>query len=305
MGGLARRISRWTTNCLLTVMLLVIALGFGRQVRHWWHDDTVAQRGGKGDSPIFADTKIGTVPSGSADTEVLVFGDQNWSIRRQEFTGAPGAVPAALVQFCRTAIADVPPRGDAADAVEEDVLKRLAAEKPVAEEPGKWRLFQGSEGVPIVIGTRNVWQPAARTTLAKPLYRVVIWGMAAPASTSAWTIYVFQAGGAGTGISQSMVQLPLPPGGHRLASIGAAGNSITAFSADGGLDDPIRRFYDRWFTEHGWTAAIGWRQSGTGWQARFETSAGGTAVAVDVRLSSDSKGRCTGLLMESQLESKR
>ena len=39
MGRLARRISRWTTNSLLTVMLLVIALGFGRQVLHWWHDD--------------------------------------------------------------------------------------------------------------------------------------------------------------------------------------------------------------------------------------------------------------------------
>ena len=39
MGRLALRISRWTTNSLLTVMLLVIALGFGRQVLHWWHDD--------------------------------------------------------------------------------------------------------------------------------------------------------------------------------------------------------------------------------------------------------------------------
>ncbi len=147
MGRLARRISRWTTNALLTAMLLVIALGFGRQVLHWWHDET---------SPRRALPEIGTVPNGAAETQILAFGDQNWSIRRQEYSGPVGAVPAALVQFCRSVIADVPPRGDTADAAEQDVLKRLAADKPIAEEPSKWRLYQWSEGVPIVIGTRAV-----------------------------------------------------------------------------------------------------------------------------------------------------
>ena len=297
MGGLARRISRWTTNLLLTAMLLVIALGFGRQVLHWWHDDTTPRATAGKDRSISS--------SGAADAEALSFGDQNWSIQRKEFSGPPGAVPAELVKFCRETIADAPPRGDTPNAAEEDVLNRLVAEKPVAEEAGKWRLYQWSGGVPIVIGTRSVPQSAAGTSLAKTPYRVVIWSVAAPAASGAWTLYVFQAGGAGSGTSQGMVQLPLPPGGHRLASIGAAGNSITAFAADDGLDAPIRQFYDRWFAEHGWTAVSGWRQSATGWQARFELSDGSAATGVDVRLGSDPQGRCTGLLMEGRLERNR
>jgi hypothetical protein len=319
MGRLARRISRWTTNALLTVMLLVIALGFGRQVLHWWHDDTsprgAAARGGKGDSPIFADTKIGTVPNGATDAQVLAFGDQNWSIRRREFARPPSAVPAALIQFCLSAIAGASPRGDTADASERDILKRLAAEKPVAEEPGKWRLYQWSGGVPIVIGTRVVPANAERTILAESPYRVVIWGMAVPAAANAWTLYVFQAGGAESGKGDSPIfadtkigtvpPVPLPPGGKRLASIGSGGSSITAFSADDGLADAVPRFYDRWFGQHGWVAAAPWQHSSTGWQARFEKASGGavgTVDAVDIRLDSDPQGRCTGLVMESQLE---
>jgi hypothetical protein len=313
MGRLALRISRWTTNTLLSVMLLVIALGFGRQVLHWWHDDAPPR--GKGDNPIFADTKSGTVPSGAADPQILAFGDQKWSIRRQEFSGKPNAVAAALVQFCRSAIADATPSTDAADAAEQDVLKRLAAEKPIAEEPDKWRLYQWSEGVPIMLGTRVIRANAARTVLAESTYRVVIWGMAVPAATSAWTLYVFQGGGAAGGKGDSPVfaetkigtvpQVPLPPGGRRLASVGATEGSITAFTAEVGLTNAIPRFYDRWFAEHAWIATVPWRHSSTGWQARFESSAVGATAAVDIRLGSDSQGRCTGLLMESHSESNR
>jgi hypothetical protein len=295
MGRLALGISRWTTNSLITVMLLVIALGFGRQVLHWWHDDTAPHAA--------AGNRLSNPSPGAADEQLLAFGDQKWSIRRQEFTGPPGDVPAALVRFCRSAIAEAQPRGDVPDAAEQEMVTRLAAEKPVVEEPGKWRLYQWSEGAAIVIGTCEMSPSATGTNLAKPPHRVVIWGMAAPAASGAWTLYVFLAGSAGSGISQGMIELPLPPGGHRLASIGAAGNSITAFSADDGLDEPIRRFYDRWFAEHGWEAS-GWRQSGTGWQARFE-SPKSAAIAVDIRLGHDPQGRCTGLLMESQLERNR
>ena len=271
-------------------MLLVIALGFGRQVLHWWHDDTTLRGAAAKDS---------SVPSTAAtDAQVLAFGDQNWSIRRKEFSGPSGAVPAALVQFCRLAIADAPLRGDAADAAERDVLTRLAAEKPVAEEPGNWRLYQWSEGVPIVIGTRVVPANAPRTILAESPYRVVIWGMVVPAA-NAWMLYVFQAGGKGSGTAQGVVEVPLPPGGKRLASIGTGGSSITAFSADDGLTDAIPRFYDRWFGQRGWVAAAPWRHGSTGWQARFKASAESAMSAVDIRLGSDPQGRCTGLIVES------
>ena len=299
MGRLARRISRWTTNSLLTLMLLVIALGFGRQVLHWWHDDTTPRGTANANLPASS--------ASAADSPILAFGDQNWSIRRQEFRGLSEAVPAALMQFCRSAIADAPPRGDMADAAEQDVLKRLAAEKPIAGEPGKWRLYQWSEGVPIVIGTRNVSgtlcvPDTKRTILAEKPHRVVIWSMAVPAGKKSWTLYIFEAGGKSPVAGQGVVEVPLPPGGRRLASIGLSGSSITAFSTDDGLTDAIPRFYDRWFGQRGWVAAAPWHHGSTGWQARFESAAGGAISAVDIRLGSDPQGRCTGLIMESQMD---
>ena len=87
---------------------------------------------------------------------------------------APGDVSAALEAACRAAIVDSRPRGESADAAEKELLKRLAGERPVAEEHGRWRLYRWGEGHPVLIGTRTVgagetaWTRAAqRETLMK------------------------------------------------------------------------------------------------------------------------------------------
>ena len=100
--------------------------------------------------------------SRASDSQVLAFGDRNWSIRRQEFRGPSGRFRPGWCNSAAWSIADGLPHGDTADAAEQDVLNRLAAEKPIAEEPGKWRLYQWSEGGPIVIGTRVVPATAAK-----------------------------------------------------------------------------------------------------------------------------------------------
>ncbi len=100
LGRLARRISAWTTNSLLTLMLVVIALGFGREVLHWWHDEGTLPAA----APAMPADRLGD----AAAPHVLEFGDQAWSIRRQEFSGPPGDVPAALQAACRAAIVDTP-----------------------------------------------------------------------------------------------------------------------------------------------------------------------------------------------------
>jgi len=305
MASLAVRISRWTTNSLLTCMLLVMALGFGREVLHWWHDDpTPAKSDGS------RSLAVSTV---SPDSQVLSFGHQKWTIKRQEFRGQAAQTASALQAFCRAAIADAPPGGDSPDATEQNVLKRLAAEKPVAEEPGHWRLYQWSQGFPIMIGTRSLSGtlrvPPANgmrsvpdtkgTNLAETTYRVVIWGIAVPAAPGTWSLYVFQPGSAEQSNEHAASEIPITPGGHRLASIRAEGGSITAFSVDDDLGASTRPFYDRWFADHGWSVATPWQQNSTGWHARFEPF-GKSLVAVDIRLSTDPQGHCTGLIMESQ-----
>jgi hypothetical protein len=283
---------------LLTGMLLVIALVFGRQVLHWWHEDSTPR------SKAPAGGSSSAAPASSGDSQVLAFGNQNWSIRRQEFAGRRADVAAALTAFCRTVIAAAAPRGEAADAAEQDVLNRLAAEKPIAEEPGRWRLYRWSDGFPILIGTRATPDdlPTAdgRTILAEPPYRVVIWGIGVPTVANHWNLYVFQAGGAGSASEQDASHVPLPPGCRRLATVREAGSSITAFSASDASGDSARRFYDRWFAGHGWTAAVPWQQISAGWHARFESAAGTPRTAADIRLGGNPQGQCTGLVMESQ-----
>jgi hypothetical protein len=308
-------------------MLLMIALGFGGQVLNSWH--------GAGTPPAATPAVPSDLLGDAAAPHVLEFGDQAWSIRRQEFSGREGEVNAALQAACRAAILDSRPRGESADADEQELLKRLAGERPVAEEPGQWRLYRWGEGHPVLIGTKSGERgagsgeqearakshlPAPRSLLPAPrspgtkldetTYRVVIWGMAIPVTQHAskepvaWTLYLFQSGGAAGGRGQSSVEVPLPPGGHRLVSIRAVdGGAITAFSVDHEYMVPngraAREFYDRWFADHGWTVVLGWQQVASGWQARFETRPA-PALAVDIRLGMDPQGDWSGLVMESQ-----
>jgi hypothetical protein len=281
-------------------MLLVVALGFGREVLHWWHDE--------GTSPAAAPVVPGDPLGNGAVPHVLEFGDQAWSIGRQEFSGPLADLSAALQAACRAAMVDSRPRGELADAAEQELLKRLAGERPVAEERGQWRIYRWGEGQPVLIGTRAFGAEGMAgqkampgTSLDETPYRVVLWGIAVPTAANAWTLYLFQSGGAAGEEGQRRVEIPLPPGGHRLVSILAAGGgAITAFSTDDG--DLGRTFYDRWFADRGWTAAASWQRVASGWHARFKTPSHVPALAVDIRLGTDSQGRWTGLVIESQLE---
>ncbi len=328
LGRLARRISAWTTNSLLTFMLLVIALGFGREVLHWWHED-------RSPSSAALSVPADSLADGAAP-HILEFGNQAWSIRRQEFSGRQSDLPAALQDACRAVLVDSRPPSKPPDAAEQELLKRLANEQPVAEEHGQWRLYQWGGGHPVLIGTRAIgtadesWRAKAKahptksgttldasppgkaeepgktppitgTTLDETTYRMVIWGVAVPAAANAWTLYLFQSGGSAGRAGPGSNEIPLPPDGHRLISIRvAAGGAIAAFSTDDG--DAARKFYDRWFADHGWTVADRWQQIASGWHARFEMRSPVPAMAVDVRLGFDPQGRWTGLVMESQLE---
>ncbi len=340
LGRLARRISAWTTNGLITVMLVVIALGFGRVVLHWWHDEAPVPAA----APLAADDF-----QSDGAPHVLKVGDQPWAIKRQEFSGRLRDVSAALQTACRAALSVSRPRGSSPDAAEQLLLQRLAAERPVAEEPGQWRLYRWGDDHPIFLGTRAVVDAVAKgkqegigvhldqdqigpmrpigpigpmsptslirddakpgTNLDKTPYRVVVWGIAIPSAADGWTLYLFQSQGAAGSQSPPGVAIPLPPAGRRLMAIRADGGAVIAFAL--GDCDTARRFYERWFADYGWIVAQDWQQIGSGWQARFEIGSAGAqsaatqsaaARAVDIRLSVDRQGQWTGLLLESKLQ---
>jgi hypothetical protein len=323
-GRLARRISAYTTKSLISVMLVVIALAFGREVLHWWREGGIA-------APHGPSAKV--EPTSDVAPRVLRFGNQAWSIQRQEFPGRQAATPAALQATCRTAIEMSQPRSEEADADELELLRRLAAEKPIAEEPGRWRIYQWGGASSVLIGTRAVAasrregqegqvgmsqdksRPAevhptvgrsakvrpttSGTNLANNDYRVVVWGVAIPTAGDVWTLYLFQPGKA-NGAGEGGIETPLPEGGHRLLSICGSGEAMTTFSTADAASS--RQFYDEWFAAHGGQAIDGWRRIAGGWNARFEIRSEVQSLTVDIRLGTDSQGGWTGLIMERQRE---
>ncbi len=148
LGRLARRISRWTTNCLLTAMLLVIALGFGREVLHWWHDDAPPRPAASAGSSAAPGTRLRVAGS------IRKFSRSAIRTGRSGGRSSPASqaeVPAALLAFCRTAISNALPRGELADAAEQDVLSGLAAEKPgLRRNRAAGGSINGAQGSPIV-----------------------------------------------------------------------------------------------------------------------------------------------------------
>ncbi len=301
-AALARRIANWTTNCVVTAIILVAGIGFGRQAMRWWAADKAEPIA---ESPLLAAT------DGLGDPwtpHFLQFGDQPWSMWRQSIAADRPAAAAALLANCRRLIetADEPP---AAKSLAKPVpptdplgglppgLEKL---KPAAEAAGKWRLYAIEGGFPMVAGVRQFSQnppDKAGSNLAEPPRRVVIWGLAVPVAAKVWTLCVFQPI-AGDGRSKPELfpsRIELPPGSRKLVSMQLGdGGGIVAFTGP----EPLaawKQFFDRCFAQRGWKTD-GWRRAGSTWQARFVAPAARRAAMADIRLSPGGQGKCTGLL---------
>ena len=137
-AALAKRISAWTTNSLLTLIVLVAGLGFGRQTLKWWAADA---------SPSSVVALPTDSPDDLAQLHTLQFGDNSWSLRRRLVAGDKNKAVEQLRTACREVLvtgasADKPPTG------EDRFLAFLAGSTPVDQEPGKWRLYELQETFP-------------------------------------------------------------------------------------------------------------------------------------------------------------
>ena len=282
---LATRISSFTTKCMLTGIVLVAGLGFGRQVLQWWAEEE-ASRGG-----------LVQTADGLGDPlrpHLLQFGDLPWSLRRQTVVGPKEAAVAALRQIGLSTVRENNdtelPDGKPTEA-ERKLLAQLATRKPVAEEPGRWALYESEENLPMIVASAG--DPSTSGC------RIVTWGFAIAADSDAWTVCTFQPAAGGGSDGTNVIDEVIPLGCTRTLSVRVVdGGAVVGFRGPGPLKTWKTRF-DGHFAGNNWKMVGQWRNTGAAWHARYEKSDSAAGSVVDVRLGGDAgaDSRFSGLLV--------
>lgn len=293
MAALAKRMTSWTTNGLLTAIVLVAGLGFGRQVLIWWSSGS--RGGAEAVAPVGTEDGFGD-PS---RVHILQFADQCWSIRRQAIVGRQGDAAKALQTLCREVIADCHPSGGQSSEAERRLLAALSRQQPAEEKPGQWQLYLWNEGFPMVAGVRAGPQSersGAGSQLAEPGRRVVTWGLAIPSGPESWTVLAFQPDVGSNSSSEGFLEIPLPPQCRKVVSVRVAGGGSVMAFAGPEVPKTSMRFYDHWLTQQGWKMLDAWRPSGAGWHVRYVSAGRTPVVSVDIHLGVDRQGQTAGVV---------
>ena len=251
-GGLARRIASWSAKAALSGMILVVGLGFGRQVLQWWS----ASR-----SEIKGPERQPVPAAGLGDPSQpheLRFGEKQWAISERSAAGSPQDAVRMLRDHCRKMIQSAALPDNPPGPAEREFL-RWIADRPSAEEgPNGWRLYALDDAYPMIVGTRPV--RTSGVPVASHACRVVTWGLAVPKGQQGWTLYSFHPASPSSDLAGEFRDIPLPPGFQRIFSIGAGetGGTVTAFRGPSEMER-CKVFYSSWCKANGWTAADGWQ----------------------------------------------
>lgn len=296
-GQLAKRLSTWTSRGLISAIILVAGLAFGRQVLQWWGSESEPSAA-VSPQPL----AMGTLGDPGQD-HFLEFGDSVWRIVRGSVSGdAPGASRevqarcAKLIGSCRV------PEGEPGPA-ERNFLNRIARQKPALEEAGQWRLYALDAAFPMVIGTREVAPKNGppNDRIVKPAHRVVTWGLAAPTGSGTWVTYTFHTIPPEGERRSAALELPIPPGSRKTLAIRAADGGAVASFKGPDREGEWRQFFDSWLETHGWEKTQPWQDRGATLSLRGVRQTGDLQESLDVLLASDGIGEMTGLVLVTPL----
>lgn len=287
---LAKRVWNWTTNCIVSALILVLGLGFGRQVIRWWAVDT------PGNPVSHAPLELGEGWGEPGRLHEIRFGNSAWQVRREPAKGDREQALAELRSSCREATrsSSLPP-GVAAQG-EQRLLDALRKHNPADREAGKWRLYELEDHFPIVVGVREPEANGATPgqNVAQEGSRVVTWGLAVPMSAGNWTLYTFHQTSPSAGGSQDF---GVPPNGNVALALEVEGGGRLMAVRGPARMEVWKSFYDQWFADRGWTAAGAWRQVGQTWSRRYWEKSEQRAGRTDVQFGEDSRGGVSGLLL--------
>ncbi|MCR4414407.1 MAG: hypothetical protein NUV77_18465 [Thermoguttaceae bacterium] len=291
LARLARRISAWTTRGLLSAIILVAGLGFGRQVLRWWSDEAAA--------PTQTAGLPGTVgAAGLAGPSRFEVGQKGWAVVQHIAAGSREEAAAALRAECRKLTSSAPLPADRPGPAEQRLLETLAQRRPVDESPDQWQLYELEGPAVLVAGTKSCAAPEAERNpgVAWTGRRVVTWGIAVPQPDRGWTLYAVHAGATSRALGDDGMELPLPAGSHKSMSIHVPGGPAVVRFAGNEPAEAWKEHFDSCFAGMGWPVGR-WQREGPRWQCRAGGVTRDGLVSVEVQFASDDAGRLAGVLV--------
>ncbi|HUG69431.1 MAG TPA: hypothetical protein VMM76_16895 [Pirellulaceae bacterium] len=279
---LAKRIGNLATNLLVTGLIVIVGVAFGREVISWWRSDTFSTA-----PPPISAVAGNHVPVVSADRQLLEFGDFPFVLNRQEFVGD---VPQTLEQLrtaCRAAVTSAEPLARDFGPAEQRMLDATQRLAPVEEHSNRWSIYQIDIPLPMVVGVRS-FDPQVATAAR----RVVSWGLAVPDATpegerqSEWTLFTYSSDTT-FATTPERLSRPAPPGAERTLSLRTEqGGTIVGYAGFGTVES-WTKFYEDLFATGPSPPSDRWQVDFGSWRRRFVSTEKET-VDVVIRLDGDS-----------------
>jgi hypothetical protein len=275
--SVARRYGNFATNVLVTGVIFIVGLAFGREVISWWRSDSSATQ----TMPITAG--IGDHdPVAAVDHQLLEFGDFPFVLTRQEVVGDLTEVLEQLRNACRAGVDSSQPLAREFGPAEQRMLDAAKRLTPVQQQANRWSIYQIDTPLPMVVGVRSF-----DSQVATPDQRVVSWGLAVPDATpegepqSEWTLFTYLSEATATTTHKNLIW-PAPPGGQRTLSLRTdRGGSIVGYAGVGTIES-WTTFYDDLFADPPSRPDDDWQVDFGSWRRRF-TSAQTETIDVVIR----------------------
>jgi len=289
---LARRISTWTTNGLFSALIVVVGLGFGRQVIRWWHAPSSEDQ---------ASQLQYLLPGHSSlDPRNVAFGNLEWTLDRQMVAATRDTIRSAVVELCEQCVSRASCPEEACGSAETQLMRTLAQGEPTASEPGKWAVYETMDILPMAVGLRIVPEHVETAVSHGPqASRISAWCVAVPSEQNLWTVLCFSPASSSEAVSGLSTEIPLPDGSRVLLSVKAReGGSTQVFSGSGELAD-WEAFFVRWFAENGWESGGPNAQREGAWHGRYLNPNEASPCLVDIHLTTCEDSTLAGVLVAS------
>jgi hypothetical protein len=166
-AALARRISAWTNNLVVTAVALAVAVALGWQLMGWLHETPA-------EMPTTQALAAANLPPIDRQREFWTSGGL---VKVERLLGTPGDAQSAMRAFCRQTIDRDHQRK--AGPGEAAFVTQLLAEQPLEELPGL-----------------ALYQPPGQAAMVVAVDResrqILSWSFALPSPDGSWSLYHFR-----------------------------------------------------------------------------------------------------------------